>query len=108
VALIKSDLVGIREFENLSVRGPVLDLGILGSSTLELILSHEVFVIKGIEVSTLTLVWELWSIAYHISVGVVPSVIVVSVESFLVINCMNKDIVLTSVFLKFRKTFDML
>lgn len=65
-------------------------------------------IIKGIEISSLTLVWELWRIADHISIIVVPTMIIISLESFLVINSVNKDIVFTSVFLKFWKSFDML
>jgi len=54
-------------------------------------------VVKGVEVSSLTLIWEFWGIANHISVVVVPSVVVVSINSLLMINSVNEDVVFTSV-----------
>jgi hypothetical protein len=61
---------------------------------LELILSQEMLVIKCIEVSALAFVWEFGWVADHISVSMVPAMIVVPVYSFLVVNCMHKNIIL--------------
>lgn len=65
-------------------------------------------VVKRVEVSTFSLVWEFGSIADHITVVVIPSVIIVSLKSFFLIEGVYEDIVFTSIFLKFRKTFNML
>ena len=60
VALVKSNLVGVWELVDLLVWGEVLDSSVGGGSSLELILSQEGFVVKGVEVGSLSLVWELW------------------------------------------------
>lgn len=109
VALIKSNLVSVWESEDLLVRGPVLDLCILGSSTNKFILSHEVFVVESIEVATFTLVWELGGIADHVTVGVVPSVVVVRVSnSLLVVESMKENSVLEWVLRKLSKSLDLI
>ena len=59
VALVESDLVGIWELVDLLVWGEVLDSSVGGRSSLKLILSQEGFVVQGVEVGTLSLVWEL-------------------------------------------------
>mmetsp|Transcript_28748 Transcript_28748/g.20807 ORF Transcript_28748/g.20807 Transcript_28748/m.20807 type:complete len:207 (+) Transcript_28748:362-982(+) len=59
VALIKGNLISIRESVDLLVGSPELNLSVSGSSTNKLVLSHKVFVVKSIEVGTFTLVWEL-------------------------------------------------
>ena len=61
------------------------------------------FIIEGIEISTFSLVRSLWRVDEHVSIGVVPSVVVVSIKSFLIVNCVHKHIVLTPVFLKIFK-----
>ena len=60
VALVKSNLVGVSELEDLLVWGEVLNSSVGSGSSLELILSQEGFVVKGVEVRSLSLVWELW------------------------------------------------
>lgn len=56
VALLKSDLVSVREGINELVGRPVLDLGASGSCTDELVLSEEGLVVERVEVSALPLV----------------------------------------------------
>jgi len=58
MTFIECDLVGVGESVNLLVGSPVLNTGIGCSTTVKLVLSHEVLVVKGVEVSSLTLVWE--------------------------------------------------
>jgi len=55
-------------------------------------LPKEVLVIESIEVRAFTLVWEGRRIADHVTVGMVPSMIIVVINSFLVINSMNEDV----------------
>lgn len=59
VALFKGNLIGIRESVDLLVGSPELNLGVSSCSTNKFVLSHEVFVVKSVEVATFTLVWEL-------------------------------------------------
>jgi len=59
-------------------------------------------IVESIEVSTFSFIGELWRIADHISISVVPTVVVVSTKSFFVINSMNENLVFTSVFFKVR------
>jgi hypothetical protein len=65
-------------------------------------------VVESVEISTLSLIRELGRIADHVSIVMIPSVIVVSLESFFVVDGMNKHVVFTSVFLEFRKTLNVL
>jgi hypothetical protein len=58
MTFIECDLVGVGESVNFLVGSPVLNTGISCSTTVKLVLSHEVLVVKGVEVSSLTLVWE--------------------------------------------------
>lgn len=51
-------------------------------------------VVKSIKIRALSLIGESRRIANHITVSVVPSVIVVVINSFLVINSMNEDVAL--------------
>ena len=64
-------------------------------------------VVKGIEVWAFTLVGELRWVANHISICVVPSVVVVSVNTLLSVNSMDENIAL-GVVLKLRETFDVI
>jgi hypothetical protein len=106
-ALLESNFVGIREFEDLLVGGPVLNACILSSNALKLVLTQEVFVVEGIEITALTLVGELGWIANHISVGVVPSVIVVVVNTFFGVDSVDKDVAL-GIVLELWETLDVL
>lgn len=58
-AFIKSNFISIWELINFFIWSPELDSSILGSSSLELILSHEVLIIQGIEVSSFAFIWQL-------------------------------------------------
>ena len=106
VALVKSDLVGVWELVDLLIWGEVLDSSVGGGSSLELILSQEGFIVQGVEISSLSLVWELWRVADHVTVIVVPSVVVVSVNSQLVVEHVDENILLLWGLLKFWKSLD--
>jgi len=109
VALVQSNLVGVRESEDFLVGGPELDLGISGSSADHFVLSHEMLVVESIEVATLTLVWELRGIADHVTVGVVPSMVVVRVSnSLLVVESMKENSILEWVLRKLSKSLDLI
>ncbi len=99
-ALVKCNLVGVWEFEDLLVGGPVLNFGIFGSSALDNVLIDISLVVKWIEVSSLSLVGELRGVTEHISVRVVPSVVVVPLQAYFIIDLVNEDTVLTSVLLE--------
>ena len=106
VALVEGDLVGIAELVDLLVWSKVLDSGTGRGSTLELILSQERFVVKSIEVRSLTLVWEFGRIADHISSGVVPSVVVVSIHSKLVVEHVHENSLLLWGLIELWKSLD--
>ena len=75
-----------------------MDSSALSSDLLKLVKSHDVFIIEGIEIGSLAFVRELRCIADHISMGMEPSVVVVSLhKSGLVIDLMNEDSILPSV-----------
>ena len=107
LALLKCDFIGITKLEDLLVGSPVLDASILGSATLKNVLAEEVLVVESIEVRALSLVWEFGRIANHVSVGVVPSVVVVAINSFLVVNGVNKHVALRSM-LQFMEALNVL
>lgn len=64
-------------------------------------------VVECIEIRAFSFVWELWRIANHVSVSVVPSVVVVAVNTLFVVDGMNEHVALRSVFELFQ-TFDVL
>src|SRR5258708_2034248 len=63
VTFFKNDLIGIRITEDFLVGGPVLDPGTFGGPALKDVLTKEVLVIESIEISSLSLIWELRRIA---------------------------------------------
>ena len=83
VALIKCNFICISEFINFFIWCPVLDLCVSSRSSKNFILSHEWFIIKSIEISSFTFIWEFWWVANKISVCIIPSVIIISICSFL-------------------------
>lgn len=107
VALVKGDFVGIWEFIDFLIWGPELDSSVGCSSTLKFILSHERFVVKSPEIGTFSLIWELWRVANHISVSVVPAMIVVSDNSSLGIDHVAEDILRLVGSSHFWKTLNM-
>jgi hypothetical protein len=107
LALLESDLVGIGELEDLLVWGPILYASVFGCTTLELILAEEMFIVEGVEVSALALVGELWRIANHVTIGVVPAVVVVAINALLVVNGVHEDVALRLV-LELSEAFDVL
>jgi len=58
VAFVECNFISVGEFEDFLVRSPVLNSSILCSSSLENVLSQEVLVVKSVEVSSFTLIWE--------------------------------------------------
>ena len=99
-AFIKSNIISIWELINFFIWSPELDSSILGSSSLELILSHKVLIVQGIEVSSFALVWQLGGVDEHVTIGMVPSMIIISLNSLLIINLVNKYVILSSVLFK--------
>jgi hypothetical protein len=107
LALFKSNLIRIGELEDFLVRSPVLNTCILCSTTLKNVLANKMIVVECIEIRAFSFVWELWRIANHVSVSVVPSVVVVAVNTLFVVDGMNEHVALRSVFELFQ-TFDVL
>lgn len=90
-ALVQSNFICIRERVDEFVRGPVLDSGISGVSSLHLVLAHEVLVVKGVEVRTLSLVWHSWGVTDEITVAVSVSVVIVFGDGGLGVNSVNEN-----------------
>jgi len=108
VAFFKSNFVSVTKFENFFVWSPVLDFRAESMSSQLLILSQPRFVVKSPEIISFTLVWSFWRIAKHISTLMVPSVVVISSNGFLVVHHMNVDIVLFWSSSHFWKSFNMM
>lgn len=86
-----------------------MDLCVLSGSANKLVLSQEVLIVESVEVATFTLVWELGGIADHVTVGVVPSVVVVRIgDSLLMIESMKENSVLEWVLRKLFKSLDLI
>ena len=96
LAFFESNLVGIWELEDLLVWCPILHTGILCSTALHDILSDEVIVVERIEVATLSLVREFRRVANHVSIVMVPSMIVVAIDALFVVDGMDEDVALRS------------
>jgi len=79
LAFLKSNIVCIRILEDALVRSPVLDIGIIGSSAEDLLLSQQLLVVESVERETLVLVWSGWIVDDLIAVVMVPSVPVVPI-----------------------------
>ena len=106
-AFFKSNFISILKFENLLVRSPVLYSSILSSSSLKNILSQEVLVIKWVEICSFPLVREFRWITNHVSISMVPSMIVVFINSLLSVNGMNKYATLSFHMFKLGKSLYM-
>lgn len=105
--LVKSDLISIREFIDVLVGSPVLHASRIGGTSVHLVLSHEVLVVKGIEVRTLTLVRGSGRVADEISSRVEPSAPVVSADSIFVREHVDIDSVRLIIFIsQFLKTLN--
>ena len=94
LALLEGDLVSVGELVDLLVGGPELNAGVLSGTALELVLAEEVLVVEGVEVAAFALVGEFRRIADKITVGVVPPVIVVVINTLLDVDCVNEHITL--------------
>jgi hypothetical protein len=106
-ALVKSDLISIREFIDVLVGSPVLHASRVGGTSVHLVLSHEVLVVKGVEVGTFTLVRSGRRVADEISSRVEPSSPVVSADSVFSREHVDVDSVSLIVFIsQFSKTLN--
>lgn len=83
-ALLKDNLIGIRELEDLLVGSPVLNLSARGRSSQSNVLSQVRLVVKSIEVTSLTLVGSLGRVADHLTVIVIPTRLEVLLNSGLI------------------------
>ena len=102
VALLKRDLIGIREPIDFSIRRIEVYLSVSGWQVLEYVLSEEVFVVEGVEVAAFAFVGELGRVEQELAVGVGPTTVEVTVDTLDAVQTVNVDIVLASVFFKFR------
>jgi len=107
VAFFKSNFVSVTKFIDFFVWSPVLDFRGERMSSLDLILSQPWFVVESIEIISFTLVWSFWRIADHVSTLMVPSMVVVSSNGFLIVQHMNVDIVLFWSSSHFWESFNM-
>lgn len=105
-AFLEGDFIRVREFEDLLVRSEVLDASISRRSALDLVLSEERFVVKSIEVASLALVWGLGRVADHVASVMVPSVLIVTISSILVVEHVHEDVFALRSSLHFRQSFD--
>ena len=108
VAFFKSNFVGVTKFENFFIWSPVLNFRGKSMSSQLLILSQPWLVVKSPEIISFTLIWSLWRIANHISTLMVPSVVVVSSNGFLIVHHMNVDIILFWSSSHFWKSFNVM
>ena len=107
MALIKSNLVSIRELEDLLVGSPVLKSCTGGSSLMEFVLSKEMLVIECEKGGAFLSVRECGVVDEEISVSVMETVIVVVIEnSSLLIDDMSPHLLLSSVSLEVRESFN--
>lgn len=91
VALIQGNLVGVREPVDLLVGCVVLDSGAVRGCLLQLIHPEVALVVKCVEVSALSFVWEVGGVADEIASSVHPAIPVVLVESLLVVEPVQED-----------------
>ena len=82
--LLKDNLIGIGELEDLLVRSPVLNLSARGRSSQSNVLSQVRLVVKSVEVTSLTLIRSLGRIADHLTVIVIPTRLEVRFNSGLI------------------------
>ena len=108
VALVKRNFVSISELVDFLVGGPELDSRVGSRTAKHFVLSHEVLIVKGVEVSSLAFVWELGGVADHVSVCVVPAVPEVAVNASLVVEHVNEYIIHFVTLFHILKTLDVL
>jgi len=98
-ALVKSNLISISEFIDVLVGSPVLHASRVGGTSVHLVLSHEVLVVKSVEVGAFTLVRGSRRVADEISSRVVPASPVVSADSIFSSEHVDVDSVSLIVFI---------
>ena len=106
LALLESNFVGVGELVDPLVGREVGDSSGGAGKTLNLILSQERFVVKCPEISSLALVGSLWRVAEHVSVSVVPAVVVVLAAPVLVIEDVHVAVFLLWQFLQILQTLN--
>jgi len=108
LALFKSNLVGIREFINPFIWSEIGDSSRSAGNSLDLVLSEVGFVVKSPKVITLSLMWRLRRIAEHITVSMVPSMIIVLAWSILIVEDVNEAVVLLWELLQLLETLNLI
>jgi hypothetical protein len=93
VAFVQGDLIGIWESVDELVGSPDLDFSVGRVPSMHGVLSHEMLVIEGHEVTAFTLVWHCGRVADHVAMVVVDTMPVVPVNSVFVINGVNENLV---------------
>lgn len=83
-ALVEDDLIGIGELEDEIVGSPVLNFSVRGGSSQSNVLSQVGFVVKSVEVRSLTLVGSLRRVADHLTMSVIPARLIVGLNSGLI------------------------
>jgi hypothetical protein len=106
VALVKSDLVSVGELVDLLVGGPVLNASVGRGATVKGIKSLEMLVVGSVEVGTFTLVGELRGVADGVTIEVLPAGVEVLANSFLVVEDMDEDVVLSGALRELLKSLN--
>jgi len=102
-AFVKSNLICIIKIENSLVWSPILDCGIIGCSLLKLFLFKKSVIIEWIKAESFISEWECRLINNQIPMEVLPSSIVILIDSVFRVNFVHKNS--TSILLlKFMKS----
>lgn len=108
LAFFKSNLVGITELINPFIWSEISDSSRSAGNSLNLVLSEVRFIVKGPEVITLSLMWRLGRIAEHITVSMVPSMVVVLAWSILIVEDVNEAVVFFWKLLQLLETLNLI
>ncbi len=90
-AFIKCNFIGIFKIKNAFIWSPILNSRISGSSSLEKFLSQKMLIVKKEEIKSLVLHWSLRLIVNQISVEMLPSVIMILINSEFRVSKMNEN-----------------
>jgi hypothetical protein len=75
-------------------------MSIFCSSSMKLILIYKLFIIKWVEIAAFSFIRKFGGVADHISIRMIPPMVIVSLKSLFVINLVNKHSILSSVLFK--------